>query len=176
MSELVLDLVVGIAVPAAAIIVSSWVAVRLARSERLAAAAARADERSEAAFVRTLTALATLNTINLRAEGIAEPMRELRVGLTLLDAAVPNPASRLLAEWFEAERLAGLAQATEAMRRLGLLPDPPRTDADVDAIVAAGGPLNLWARDFANNLRAWRREGASPEQLRTLTTAAGKLH
>src|SRR5690349_16197132 len=113
MDNSTLEIITGIAVPAAAIIISTWVAVGLAKSERVAAAAARSEERSDGAFVRALIALATLNTINLRAESVAEPLRDLRVGLTLLEAASPKHDDDLLAEWFEAERVAGLAQSRE---------------------------------------------------------------
>lgn len=176
MDSSTLDIITGIALPAAAIIISTWVAVGLAKSERVAAAAARAEERSDGAFVRALTALATLNTINLRAESVAEPLRDLRVGLTLLDAASPKHDNDLLSEWFEAERLAGLAQSGESMRRLDLAPKTPSSEADVEKIVAAGAPLNTWARDFASNLRFWRRKGATDVQLTELITNAKNLH
>lgn len=176
MSEAALDVITGIAVPAASILISTLVAIRLARSERMAAAAARAEERVDAAFVRVLTALATLNTINLRAESVAEPMRELRVGLTLLDAAAPPAAGDLLAEWFEAERLAGIAQTTKTMQLLAVTPQDLRTDADIEQVVAAGAPLNTWARDFANRLRVWKRDGASDSELRSLIESAEELH
>lgn len=176
MDAAILQVIAGIAIPAASIIISTWVAVRLARSERVAAAAARAEERSDDAFVRTLIALSTLNTINLRAESVAEPLRDLRVGLTLLEASSPTPGGDLLSQWFEAERLAGLAQSRESMRKLALAPNPPRTDADVEAIVSAGGPLNEWARDFANELRLWRRSGATDQQLAELIAKARALH
>jgi len=194
MEDPTLDIITGIAVPAASILVSTWVAIRLARSERRAASAAQAEERKDAAaaraeereaaaaarveertddaFSRALTALATLNTINLRAEPAAEPFRELRVALTLLDAATSPVEHDRLAEWFEAERLAGLAQAQKSMELLRLVPEPLRTDADVEKAVAAGEPVNTWARDFANNLRLWRREGATDAKLRTLIAAA----
>ncbi|MHA7154985.1 hypothetical protein [Arthrobacter sp. TMN-50] len=170
------EIITGIAVPAAAIIISTWVAVGLAKSERIAAAAARSEERSDGAFVRALIALATLNTINLRAESVAEPLRDLRVGLTLLEASSPKHDNDLLAEWFEAERVAGLVQSTESMRKLALAPKTPSSDADLDAIVAAGAPLNTWARDFANNLRLWRRKGATEAQLKELIANAKSLH
>lgn len=175
MDKATLDIVTGIAVPAASILISTWVALLLARSERKAAAAARAEERIDAAFVRALTALATLNTINLRAESVAEPMRELRVGLTLLDAATPAAGNDLLAEWLEAERLAGITQSQETMRLLAQAPQKPQTDADVEKIVAAGAPLNHWARDFANRLRVWRRDGASVAKLGAHIAAAKAL-
>lgn len=179
MDQTALQIIAGVAIPSAAIIISTVVAVNLAKSERQAATAARAEERaqiasdrledrSDDAFVRALIALATLNTINLRAESAAESFRELRVGLTLLEAASAPLDSDLLAEWFEAERLAGLAQARESMRRLSLIRPSPADDADVDAMVAAGAPLNIWARDFANNLRTWRRKGATELELRGL--------
>lgn len=167
-----MDIVTGIAVPAASILVSTWVAIRLARSERKAAAAARVEERIDAAFARALTALATLNTINLRAESIAEPMRELRVALTLLATATPPADNNLLAEWFEAERLAGTAQGEESRRLLNLVPQQLQPDVDVEKAVAAGAPVNTWARDFANNLRLWRRRGASDAELRSLIDSA----
>lgn len=176
MDQLALDIVSGIAVPAAAILVSTWVAVGLARSERKSAARARLEERIDAAFVRTLTALAQLNTINLRAESVAEPLRELRVGLTLLASLSSKPDDDLLGEWFEAERVAGNEQVRESMRRLQLVPDPLRSDADVEKAVAAGGPVNSWARDFAYRLRHWHRHGATVEQLRAYITAATRLH
>ena len=97
MDTLTLNIIAGVAIPATAIIISAWVAVGLARSERLAAAAARIEERSDEAFVRALIALATLNTINLRFEGIMEPLRDLRVGLTLLEAASSQAPNDLLA-------------------------------------------------------------------------------
>lgn len=172
MGDAALDIITGIAVPAASILISTWVAIRLARSERKAAAAARVEERTDAAFVRALTALATLNTINLRAESIAEPMRELRVALTLLDAATPPADNDLLTEWFEAERLTGLAQSEESMRLLGLVPHHLQSDADVERAVSAGAPVNTWARDFANNLRYWRRRGASDAELQSLIDSA----
>lgn len=106
---------------------------------------------------------------------MAEPLRELRVGLTLLNASSEQDDG-LIAEWFEAERVAGLAQATESMRRLGLLPAAPRSQDEVDAIVAAGGPLNAWARDFANHLQIWRRKGATKAELRGLINPARSLH
>lgn len=176
MDNSTLEIITGIAVPAAAIIISTWVAVGLAKSERVAAAAARSEERSDGAFVRALTALATLNTINLRAESVAEPLRDLRVGLTLLEAASPKHDNDLLAEWFEAERVAGLAQSRESMRKLALAPKTPSSDADVDTIVSAGAPLNTWARDFASNLRLWRRKGATDSQLEQLIATAKSLH
>ncbi len=172
MSDLALDIVTGVVVPAAAIIVSTLVAVGLARSERLAAAAARLDERIDGAFVQTLVALAILNTINLRAENLAGPMRDLRVGLTLLEAVSAVERGSLLGEWFEQERLAGLAQSRESMRALALLPEKPDSDADIEAIVAAGAPLNEWARDFANNLRLWRRRGATAAEVSDLISSA----
>lgn len=171
-----LDVATGIAVPAAAILISTWVAVGLARSERKAAAAARVEERIDAAFVRTLTALAVLNTINLRAESVADPLRELRVGLTLLEALSSPSGDTLLAEWFEAERVAGNAQIAESMRLLQLVPANLQSDDDVEKAVAAGGPVNTWARDFANRLRDWHRQGASDEALRAHVVAAKSLH
>lgn len=176
MDQTTLDVVTGIAVPAAAILISTWVAVGLARSERKAAAAARVGERIDAAFVRTLTALAQLNTINLRAEAVADPLRELRVGLTLLEALSSKPNEHLLGEWFEAERVAGNAQVGESLRRLQLVPDPLRSNDDVEKALAAGGPVNTWARDFANRLRNWHRRGATDEQLREHIVSAGALH
>jgi len=183
MDQTALQIIAGVAIPSAAIIISTAVAVKLAKSERLAATAARAEERaqiaadrlehqSDDAFVRALVALATLNTINLRAEGAAEPFRELRVGLTLLEATSAQADSDLLAEWFEAERLAGLAQARESMRRLSMMRPNPAGEAEVEAMVAAGAPLNIWARDFANNLRTWRRSGAKDLELRRLSEHA----
>lgn len=176
MENSTLSIITGIAVPAAAIIISTWVAVGLAKSERIAAAAARSEERSDGAFVRALIALATLNTINLRTESVAEPLRDLRVGPTLLEAASPKHDNDLLAEWFEAERVAGLAQTRESMHKLALTPKTPNSDADVEMIVAAGAPLNTWARDFANNLRLWRRKGATDAQLTELIANAKSLH
>ncbi|WP_146078259.1 hypothetical protein [Rathayibacter rathayi] len=176
MDEAVLGVVTGIAVPAVSILISTWVAIRLARSERIAAAAARAEERVDAAFVRALIALATLNTINLCAESSAEPLRELRVGLTLLDAATPQIGNDLLAEWFEAERLAGLAQIHESMRLLELVPRELRTNADLEKFVSAGAPVNTWARDFADRLRLWRRAGTSDAELRVHIASAKALH
>lgn len=176
MDNTTLAIIAGIALPAAAIIISTWVAVGLAKSERVAAAAARAEERSDGAFVQALTALATLNTINLRAESVAEPLRDLRVGLTLLEAASPENDNDLVSEWFEAERVAGLAQSKESMWKLALAPKMPGSDVDVEAIDAAGAPLNTWARDFASNLRLWRRKGATDAQLTELIKNARKLH
>ncbi len=176
MDEATLDVVTGIAVPAAAIVISTWVAVRLARSERKAAAAARVEERIDAAFVRTLTALAVLNTINLRAEAVADPLRELRVGLTLLEALSSRSEGSLLAEWFEAERVAGNAQIGESMRLLALVPVELQSDDHVERAVAAGGPVNTWARDFANKLRDWHRQGASDQALRAHIAVAKSLH
>lgn len=176
MDNTTLEIVTGIALPAAAIIISTWVAVGLAKSERVAAAAARAEERSDGAFVQALTALATLNTINLQAESVAEPLRDLRVGLTLLDAANPKHDNVRLSEWFEAERVAGNARIIKSMSNLALAPKTPSSDADVEKIVAAGAPLNTWARDFASNLRLWRREGATDAQLSDLIRNAESLH
>lgn len=187
MDQAVLQLIAGVAIPSAAIIISTLLAVKLAKSERLAATTARAeeraqiaadrlDDRSDEAFVRALMALATLNTINLRAESVAEPFRDLRIGLTLLEASSAQLDNNLLGRWFEAERLAGTAQARKSMGRLTLLPVTPANDADVEAIVAAGGPLNIWARDFANNLRHWRRKGGTGAELVALTENAQKLH
>lgn len=176
MDNTALEIITGIAVPSAAIIISTWVAVGLAKSERVSAAAARAEERSDGAFVRALVALATLNTINLRAETLAEPLRDLRIGLTLLEATSSKRGDDLLAEWFDAARVAGNAQARESMRQLALAPQTPSSDADVDTIVTAGAPLNTWARDFANNLRLWQRDGATTAQLTELITHAKKLH
>jgi len=187
MDKVVLDVVTGVAIPSAAILISTFVALRLAKTERLDAAAARVEEREQVkrdrlegrtddAFVRALTALATLNTINLRVESVGEPLRELRVGLTLLEAASLSRDDDLLAEWFEAERLAGLAQAGESMRRLGLTTSIPTNEAEVGAIVSAGEPLNVWARNFANNLRVWRRNGAAPAELVELIAKANTLH
>lgn len=187
MDQTTLQIIAGLAIPSAAIIISTLVAVTLAKSERLAATAARAeeraqmaadrlDDRSDDAFVRALMALATLNTINLRAESVAEPFRDLRIGLTLLEAASPQVDNDLLGEWFEAERLAGMAQAGRSMESLALLPARPSNDDEVEAIVAAGAPLNIWARDFANNLRHWRQKGASRSDLVTLAENAKTLH
>jgi len=175
MDDTALDIITGIAVPAASILISAWVAIQLAKGERKAAAAARAEERTDAAFASALTALATLNTINLRAESIAEPLRELRVALTLLDAATPAGDNDLLAEWFEAERLAGLAQSEESMRLLGLVPKQLQSDKDVERAVDAGAPVNSWARRFSGNLRYWRRRGASDAELRSLIESAKGL-
>ena len=77
MSTLPLKTIAGVVIPAAALIISTWVAVGLARSEGLAAAAARIERRSDDAFVRALIALATLNSVNLPLEGVAEPFRDL---------------------------------------------------------------------------------------------------
>lgn len=176
MDNTTLEIITGIVLPAAAIIISTWIAVGLAKSERVDAATARAEERSDGAFVQALTALATLNTINLRAESVAEPLRDLRVGLTLLEAASPKQDNDLLSEWFEAERVAGLAQSKESMRKLDLAPKTPSTDADLEKIVSAGAPVNTWARDFASNLRLWRRKGATDAQLKELITNAKNLH
>ncbi|MGM0928840.1 MAG: hypothetical protein ACQEXN_03915 [Actinomycetota bacterium] len=176
MDTTTLEIIAGIAVPAAAIIISTWVAVGLAKSERVAAADARVEERSDGAFVQTLIALATLNTINLRAESVAVPLRDLRVGLTLLEAASSKKDDGLLAEWFEAERVAGLAQTRESMRGLALAPKNPASDADLDTIIVAGAPLNTWARNFANNLRLWRRTGLTDSRLTELITDAKNLH
>lgn len=52
----------------------------------------------------------------------------------------------------------------------------PSTDADVEAIVIAGAPLNTRAQDFANHLRLWRREGATGEQLSELIASVRSLH
>ncbi|MCJ1709378.1 MULTISPECIES: hypothetical protein [Microbacteriaceae] len=176
MDETMLDVVTGIALPAAAIVISTLVAVGLAASERKAAATARVEERIDAAFVRALTALAILNTINLRAESVAEPLRELRVSLTLLEALSTHADGNLLGEWFEAERVAGNEQVAESMRRLQLVPSPLRTDADVERALAAGGPVNTWARDFANRLRDWHRRGASDDEMRAHIASARALH
>lgn len=176
MDNTTLDIITGIALPAAAIIISTLVAVGLAKSERVAAATARAEERSDGAFVQVLTALATLNTINLRVESVAEPLRDLRVGLILLEAAIPGKDNDLLSEWFEAERVASIAQSKESMRKHGLVPESSSSDDHVEMIVAAGAPLNTWARNFANNLRLWRREGATDAELTELITSAKKLH
>lgn len=186
MDQTALQIIVGVAIPSGAIIISTLVALKLAKSERLAARAARIEERaqiagdrledrSDDAFVRALIALATLNTINLRAESAAEPLRELRVGLTLLEAASVPLDSDLLVDWFEAERNAGLAQARESMRRLGLIPPTPTNEAEVEAIVSAGAPLNVWARNFASNLRLWRRNGATRQELLGLIESAKSL-
>ncbi|MFS0715462.1 hypothetical protein ABC195_16590 [Microbacterium sp. 2P01SA-2] len=166
-----LQIVADVALPSAAIIISTVVAVGLARSERRAAAAARAEDRVSEAFARALAALATLNTINLRAESLAEPMRELRVALTLLVAAAPNEDEQLV-QWFDAEIVAGGAETVRSMRLLALAPTDPQTDADVNQIVAAGGPLNTWARDFANNLRLWKRKGTTKAELTDLIASA----
>lgn len=175
MDNITLNIITGIVLPAAAIIISTWVAVRIAKSERVASAAARAEERSDDAFVRALTALATLNTINLQAESVAEPLRELRIGLILLEAANPNSDNDLLAEWFEAERIAGLAQIRESMRKHNLISKPSNSADRAEAIVEAAAPLNIWARDFANNLRLWQREGATDADLTELIIGAKKL-
>jgi hypothetical protein len=90
------EIMTGIAVPAAAIMISTWVAVGLAKSERVAAATAQSQECSDGAFVRALIDLATLNTINLRAEWVAEPLRDLHVVLTPLEAASPKHNNDLL--------------------------------------------------------------------------------
>ena len=95
---MVLQIIADIALPAAAIIISTLVAVSIAKSERRGAAAARAEERRDIAFGQTLSALATLNTLNLRAESVAEPLRDLRVGLILLEAASPKHDNDLLSE------------------------------------------------------------------------------
>lgn len=173
---MVLQIIADIALPAAAIIISTLVAVSIAKSERRGAAAARAEERRDIAFGQTLSALATLNTLNLRAESVAEPLRDLRVGLILLEAASPKHDNDLLSEWFEAERVAALAQSKESMRRLSQAPESPSSDADVEMIVAAGAPLNTWARNFANNLRFWRQNGATDAELMELIESAKKLH
>lgn len=181
-----MQVIAGVAIPSAAILISTVLALQIAKSERIAGAEAREDERaqvaadrleqrSDDAFVRALIGLATLNTINLRAESAAEPFRELRVGLTLLDAASDSPDSDALADWFESERLAGLEQARESMRRLSLVPSILQSEADVEAVVAAGAPLNTWARDFANNLRRWRRDGATRSELVMLADKARSL-
>lgn len=112
------------------------------------------------------------STQSISAESAAEPLRELRVALTLLDAATPPAGDDLLAEWFEAERLAGVARIKESMELLRLVPNQLQTDADVERAVAAGEPVNTWARAFANNLRLWRRKGASDADLRSLIDSA----
>ncbi|MGV8912138.1 MAG: hypothetical protein ACOH14_05915 [Rhodoglobus sp.] len=176
MDAIALQVIAGVILPGTAIIISTLVAVGLARSERTAAAAARVEERADAAFVRTLVALAMLNTINLRDESVAEPLRELRIGLTLLAAVSSQRDNDLVAEWFEAERVAGLVQTKESMQNLELAPQSPSSDADVESIVAASEPLNGWARDFANNIRLWRRNGASDAALKALITSAKSRH
>jgi len=172
MNEATLNLITDLALPSVAIIISTLVAVSIARWERKAAAAARRDERIDQAFVRVLVALATLNTINMRVETVAEPLRELRVGLSLLVDADVSQHQELVGEWFEAERLAGAAQSRVVMRNLETVPKNPYTEAEIERVVQAGGPINSWARDFASNLRVWRRSGATKEQLLQLTEGA----
>lgn len=100
---------------------------------------------------RTLTAFATLNTTNLRSESVAEPLRDLRVGLTLLEAASLKQGTDLLANRFEVERVAGLAQTRKSMWNLDLALKTTNSDDDVEKIVSVGSPLNTGARNFASN-------------------------
>jgi len=176
------DIAGGVGIPAAAIIISTYVAVRLARNEREAAATARLEERAqtaadrledrtEDAFVRTLLALATLNTINLRSESIAEPLRELRVGLTLLvTAASEHP--EVVGQWFEMERMAGASQSEVSMSRIAQMSENLNSQNEATITLWACEPINEWARDFANNLRIWRRGEMSEPAMRELSQAA----
>lgn len=177
----VIDLIATVAIPSLAIIISSLIAVLIARSERKAAAAARKIEREEVlagrrearvddAFVRAVVALATLNTLNLRAETIAEPLREMRVGLTLLVTAHED-GPKMLGEWFEREREAGHACADLSMRRHMTVPD----GSPIERFLWASEPLNTWARDFATNLRVWRRGDVSRDELVELAARAKTL-
>ena len=163
----ILELATGVALPSIAIVVSTLLAVWIASSERKSAVRARVaervqiaqdrrDDRAQDAFERTVAALNTLTLHDPVYDSVVDQIRELRLGLSLLEGSI-EPENETLKEWFELERFRCALRSASARSNivnLGYLDESQIPGAER---MTAGAPLHEWAAEFSTRLRSWRR-------------------
>lgn len=169
-------------IPAAAIVVSTVIAVRLARTERQASEKAREEEREaalnlrdearrdaalaheEARRDRVLEELIEVFAFFISAHPTAENwvpmMRLLRARVVVLQTF---PTARVLGEWLASENARGMAAMQRAMS------NPWAEAPDAPEFLEWSAPLAQWANDMINGIASWMRGDITDEQLRTAT-------
>ena len=177
-----LELAIDVGIPSIAIIVSTVLAVWIASTERKAAARAREeerlqvardrrDDRSQDAFVRTLSALTTFMLFDVVQDSPAEPLKELRIGLSLLDVAADRQ-DEVLTNWFTLERGRAAVRLNAAGKAINDLHYRDRFDIPGDERVRIGQPLYGWANEFSGRLQEWRRDRVTDDQVRAFVIEA----
>ncbi|WP_159499108.1 hypothetical protein [Microbacterium sp. 18062] len=163
------ELLTDAAIPAVAIVASTWIAVRLARSERQQAAEARAAEQRELTAMREAERRAAqTDRENARRDRIIEELVEL---FAMLIAAPPTaedlpptiravraklltlgsvPSASALADWVGA-RTPDAAPARAA--------DGTETETDTPSVAD-------WADEMIGTITAWTRGETSDDDLR----------
>jgi hypothetical protein len=96
-----------IALPVAAILVPSLIAISLARTERKAAAMARLEERRDVLLEGVIESLGPFITVDPLREFWTDELRKLRARVTILQT-MPDSDLRLVGRWLAAEIPIGL--------------------------------------------------------------------
>lgn len=177
--------VADVVVPSAAVLVSSGVAVWLARAERKAAAVARAEERDlvekarqrervESALESLLGSLAWFVSADPAREDWATSIRGLR-GQVYRVQALHDPASRSLGEWLAPEVERGVRTANGCLEKLK--PDAVWSlESERAAMMRADimTPFRRWVKSTMDFLVLWLRGDATIEEIRDWADAAAE--
>lgn len=172
------EVLIDVAIPVAAILVPTWIAVRLARSERKHAAAARAEDQRGAEAMRESERRDRVLEDLIAAYGFfisAHPtwdawkpaMQLLRARVVLLQTL---PTGRTLGEW-----LATRFQHVGAPAMSHAMSNPYADTPESDEYLQWGRPLSDWAQEEINTVAGWLRGELTDEKIRALLAQASPV-
>lgn len=164
------DLLAGVLIPSAAILISTGVAIGLAVLERRAARRARELERQDRVCEDVLESLSFFVSANPFAEMMAPETRRLRSRLMLLQT-LPGERIRRVGLWLALEVEVALPWFSAAMTKLG-------PNSTIDETLAALAPAHKQFHDNLVRLTVWMRgevkDEAIEERIATLVTGGAK--
>lgn len=155
-------------IPALALLLSTAVAIGLARRERRAADRSRLLERRDRMLEGILSELAFFATVNPEAEPWADHFRVLRAQVVLLQT-LPGASNLAAGRWLAAECQHGTSRMAIAMQAADQLPASMR-----DPLVYMEG-THRWAQRTTLDLAKWMRNDLRDEDLRAREKTLTKL-
>jgi len=136
-----------------------------------------AEQRREDEDFRALLRIAhRLASINLHTTDADPWLLELRTQLAFFAMSVEDRDPAVI-EWLSVERQLGLAFASDASERfmVARLQQGLQVPLDVDTVFDILRDFHSWGGALASNLRYWKKESPSAEELRAITENAASI-
>lgn len=155
----------GTLVPVAAILVSTLIAVNLAKNEREAAEQARHDDAVRASAERVLIALAPLITIDPAVEPWSDLFSVMRARTVVFRTLMLSPDEAIVGEWLSLEATHGTALFGAAVERVQR--EELHNYIDPKPLHEAFEAPHKWAWDTTETLADWLVGKIDAEALKT---------
>lgn len=156
------QVVVTIAIPVAAIIVPTLIAIRLARAERRDALETRKRERSLEAGASVIVALAPLASLFDLASPMQGHLWDLRARIAVYRAWI-EPGN-LSGDWLALRHREGMRLWSEAFMSIAQKGGP--TAVDYDTLLSVLQPAHEWAASMTELFSGWLSGNVTTETLR----------